>query len=238
MEVIQSSIQDEAFQLKSDFLPLTVMKFSIATFEEIESHLNEVLSKAPNYFNNAPIILDLSQATREQDNLDLKAITELLRRRKIVPVGIRGLEDDEKSLAAECNLAILKPSQSHVEKVKPVQAHMTQATPPPKAKIITRPVRGGTQVYAKGTDLVILAAVNPGAECIADGNIHIYGPLRGRALAGAKGDREARIFCRQLDAELISIAGQFRVREDIQSPENAELIQIFLKDDQLHIEEL
>ena len=83
------------------------------------------------------------------------------------------------------------------------------------ARIVTEPVRSGTQIYARGGDLIVTAAVSPGAELVADGNIHVYGPLRGRALAGASGDTSARIFCSRLEAELVSIAGRYLVSEQL-----------------------
>ena len=97
-------------------------------------------------------------------------------------------------------------------------------------------MRSGTQVYAKGTDLVVLTAVNAGAECIADGNIHIYGPLRGRALAGANGNKNANIFCESLEAELIAVAGHYLTKDQIKAPKLTKpLIHIYLEGDKLKI---
>ena len=95
----------------------------------------------------------------------------------------------------------------------PVQAPV----PPPAplgAMVILKPVRSGQQIYARGRDLVVLAMVNTGAEIIADGHIHVYAPLRGKAMAGARGNTEARIFALSLEAELISIAGIYRTSEN------------------------
>ncbi|MBV9687735.1 MAG: septum site-determining protein MinC, partial [Alphaproteobacteria bacterium] len=119
------------------------------------------------------------------------------------------------------------------------------APPPPqsmpvsavgRSRLVTQPVRSGTQIYARGGDLVVTAPVSPGAEIMADGNIHVYAALRGRALAGAGGDAEARIFCSRLEAELVSIAGRYLVSDQI-SPEHRGLpVQIALIDDRLTIE--
>ncbi|MCO6061755.1 septum site-determining protein MinC, partial [Pseudomonas sp. MOB-449] len=99
--------------------------------------------------------------------------------------------------------------------------------------------RGGQQIYAEGGDLVVLSAVSPGAELIADGNIHVYGPLRGRVLAGAKGNTEARIFCQQLTAELLSIAGRYKVAEDLRrSPQWGKPVHVSLSGDVLNITRL
>jgi septum site-determining protein MinC len=105
--------------------------------------------------------------------------------------------------------------------------------------VITTPIRGGQQIYAQGCDLVVISSVSSGAELLADGNIHVYGPMRGRALAGIKGDRKARIFCQQLGAELLSIAGQYKVSEDLRrDPLWGAPVQVSLSGDVLNITRL
>ncbi len=105
-----------------------------------------------------------------------------------------------------------------------------------KSRLITQPVRSGTQIYARGADLVVTAPVSAGAEIMADGNIHVYAALRGRALAGAGGDAEARIFCSRLEAELVSIAGHYLVSDQIPPEHRGLPVQIALVDDRLTIE--
>ncbi|MBC8057587.1 MAG: septum site-determining protein MinC, partial [Rhizobiales bacterium] len=97
------------------------------------------------------------------------------------------------------------------------------------------PVRSGQQVYAQSRDLTVCATVGAGAEVIADGSIHIYGPLRGRALAGAQGNEKARIFCREFHAELVAVAGHYKVLEDIPKELRGKAVQVWLDKDQLHI---
>src|SRR5206468_5302718 len=104
-----------------------------------------------------------------------------------------------------------------------------------KSRLIMQPVRSGTQIYARSTDLVVTAPVSAGAEIMADGNIHVYAALRGRALAGADGDVEARIFCSRLEAELVSIAGRYLVSEQLPAEQRGFPVQIALVDDQLTI---
>lgn len=106
------------------------------------------------------------------------------------------------------------------------------------AKIIERPVRGGQQIYAEGCDLIVLAQVSEGAEVLADGNIHIYAPLRGRALAGVKGDSNARIFCQQLEAELVSVAGIFILSDELKDKAWKQAAHIQLKDERLTISQI
>ncbi|WP_439135987.1 septum site-determining protein MinC [Pseudomaricurvus sp.] len=109
---------------------------------------------------------------------------------------------------------------------------------PTQTKVITTPVRSGQQIYAAGGDLIVLAPVSAGAELLADGNIHVYGALRGRALAGVKGNTEARVFCQSLEAELISIAGYFKLNEDLRESHWKQSIQASLTDETLNIEPL
>ncbi|MAM89362.1 septum site-determining protein MinC [Allohahella sp. A8] len=108
----------------------------------------------------------------------------------------------------------------------------------PTNRIVTTPVRSGQQIYAKGGDLIVTAPVSAGAELLADGNIHVYGALRGRALAGVKGNQSARIFCHSLEAELVSIAGQYRISEDLQKTEWQKSCQIYLADGKMKIQAL
>ncbi len=114
----------------------------------------------------------------------------------------------------------------------------SEETPAPSCKIISTPIRSGQQIYAAGGDLIVLAPVSAGAELLADGNIHVYGALRGRALAGVKGNTDARVFCHSQEAELISIAGCFMVDEDLRSDHWKQAVQILLQDDKLHIKPL
>ncbi|AGI25355.1 septum site-determining protein MinC [Pseudomonas sp. MT3] len=142
-----------------------------------------------------------------------------------------------------------KATEIQAEKSAETQEPITDATPekpaePPApvvrpTKLVTSPVRGGVQIYAAGGDLIVLAPVSPGAELLADGNIHVYGPMRGRALAGVKGDTSARIFCQQLAAELVSIAGNYKVAEDLRrSPQWGQAVHVSLSGDVLNITRL
>ena len=140
--------------------------------------------------------------------------------------------------AAAAGLASFAPNATQPSRraaAPAATAQPTVETTRAAARLITEPVRSGTQIYARGTDLVVTAAVSPGAELVADGNIHVYGALRGRALAGASGDIEARIFCSRLEAELVSIAGRYLVSEQLPPEQHGSAVQIALVDDQLTV---
>lgn len=145
----------------------------------------------------------------------------------------------EEQAAAEppASSAPAPAAQGEAPDVEPVVGEDRRAQANP-SKVVIHPVRSGRQVYAEGGDLIVLASISPGAELIADGHIHVYGALRGRALAGIAGNAQARIFCRSLEAELVSVAGYWRVRDDIPEELIGKPVQIYLGNEQVVIEEL
>jgi len=221
-------------QLKADFFPITVLKINSADMQNIKDELSKIQTTAPNYFNNTPVVIDAATLP-EQQTLDMATLREMLLQFNMQPVGIRGLDKQLEEKANHHGFTILNskssaPSKSSTKKTS--KKNIANTT-----KVINKPIRAGTQVYAKDSDLIVMSAVNAGAECIADGNIHIYGPLRGRAIAGAIGDSNCHIFCQELDAELISIAGRYLVKENIKAVKTKHtMLHIFVQDDQLIIE--
>ena len=232
---------DALFQLKADFFPITIIKLIEANLDLIRQELGNTIDKAPNYLLHAPIVIDIRDMNKDQQaTLDLKALCRVFKEQKVIPVGIRGLQSPLHEAAIDSGLALMKGRDINLadgQFSSPKQHDEEEKNKTSFAKTITRPVRAGTQIYAKNTDLVITAAVNAGAECLADGNIHVYGPLRGRALAGVNGNRNAHIFCESLEAELIAIAGYYMTKEQLKIPKfDHPLIHVFLKDDKLQIE--
>lgn len=251
MEAITPERIAKSTQLKADFVPITVLKLQDCQLNQIESELKKTISTAPSYFNQAPVVIDVSSVSEPlKAFLDIPALCTLLRSLQMIPVGIRGIHAKQASLARESGLALLShkmpPSleeSNPLKEEKPLKKSTTKSAGPRKdqpnksskiTKIIDKPIRSGTQVYAPGGDLIVLSAVNAGAEVIADGNIHIHGPLRGRALAGAQGDIHARIFCQRLEAELVAIAGHYRISEQLPELKNVKsMVQISLQSDKL-----
>ncbi len=232
---VTGTTEGSCFQLKADFVPITVLKLSQCDLKAIAQNLDRAIETAPKYFIYAPVIVDILSLGPLKNELDIPGLCNLLREKKIIPIGIRGIETKQKTIATDNGLAILKSNLApHEEPAAPkIEPRFG------RAKIISKPIRAGTRVYAKDADLIILAPVNSGGEVIADGNIHIYAPLRGRALAGASGDTEARIFCQTLEAELVSIAGHYWVKENIKTPKTSKsLFQIYLENDKLKLDNL
>ncbi|WP_184299727.1 septum site-determining protein MinC [Roseateles oligotrophus] len=233
----------DVFELKSASLSLLALVLKSSSLAELAAELAAKLGDTPDVFSQEALLLDLGLLKREGGDavLDVAALVGLLRQYRLQPVALRGAlpEELDQALAlglaeapadeapprkeprAEAEAAALPPAVVQ-EVIREVVREVIVEVPTPlaldagvaKTLVIDKPLRSGQQVYAKGGDLVVLALVNPGAEVIADGSIHVYAPLRGKAIAGAKGDTGARIFALSLEAELIAIAGTYRTTEN------------------------
>jgi septum site-determining protein MinC len=204
-----------------------------------EEELQQQVGRSPRFFLNAPVVLDLRETdgfTSEDAFLDAG---DILRRHTLALVGVQNALPEQVTAAAAAGLASFAPNSTQPSRRAAAQTVATSAGATqamrPAARLVTEPVRSGTQIYARGTDLIVTTAVSPGAELVADGHIHVYGALRGRALAGASGDVEARIFCSRLEAELVSIAGRYLVSEQLPPEQRGSAVQIALIDDQLTV---
>ena len=225
------------FELKGSLFTLTVLHLFQLDRAAIERHLTDKVKQAPSFFNDTPVVIDLDALAEPRDGVDgvdFQGLYQTLRQYGMAPVGIRHGSPELQARARLAGLPVLPDnrSASAAKKSEPTEP------PSPHSRVIHHPVRSGQQIYVAGGDLIVLGAVSAGAEVIADGNIHIYGVLRGRALAGVKGDIEAWIFCQSLEAELISIAGRYRISEQIDSAGQGKAMQIHLVDDRLVIEAL
>jgi septum site-determining protein MinC len=205
-----------------------------------EAELAEQVHRSPRFFHNAPVVLDLKGAGEFVHEAEFAEAREILRRHTLTLIGIQNAAPAQADAAAAAGLAGFAPNATQPSRPRPAEAAPTSQShaslSAAKSRLITQPVRSGTQIYARGADLVVTAPVSPGAEIMADGNIHVYGALRGRALAGAGGDAEARIFCSRLEAELVSIAGHYLVSDQIPPEHRGLPVQIALVDDRLTIE--
>ncbi|HXH54452.1 MAG TPA: septum site-determining protein MinC [Gammaproteobacteria bacterium] len=247
------------FQLKGGLYPLTALQLIGTNLLAFEEQLIAKIEQAPKFFYNAPVVIDLQKLTKPDAHIDYQQLVGILRSKKLIPIGIKGGTTEQQAAATLVGLPILQDSSRNSAKTETTEDPSsslagklpTSAEALPAAdqetdaeirgsntKLITEPVRSGQQIYARGGDLIVLAPVSHGAELLADGHIHIYGPLRGRALAGVTGDETARIFCQYLEAELISIAGQYKISEDIEQSVWRMATYISLKEDRLHIRPL
>jgi septum site-determining protein MinC len=203
-----------------------------------EIELTQQVRRSPRFFQDAPVVLDLKEAAEFTEQAEFAKAREILRRHTLALIGVQNATPAQLQAAAGAGLASFAPNAPQPSR-RPPRESVPSVSPLPaaaaKTRLVTQPVRSGTQIYARGADLVVTAAVSPGAEIIADGNVHVYGALRGRALAGAGGDVEARIFCSRLEAELVSIAGHYLVSEQLPPEQHGFPVQIALVDDRLTV---
>ena len=210
-----------------------VVRASMLRDDAFEHELSRQIARSPRFFQSAPVVLDLRGAENLTEASEFETVKGKLKDLTLTLVGVQNAQPAQLEAATAAGLASFAPNAA----TQPRAAAAAPAAPPAalKARVVTEPVRSGTQIYARGSDLIVTAAVSPGAELVADGNIHVYGALRGRALAGASGDDSARIFCTRLEAELVSIAGRYLVSEQLPAGVQSNPVQISLVDDQLTI---
>lgn len=230
-----------AFSFKGGMLPMTVMELTSADPEQIREQLAGKLSQSPAFFQHTPVVLSVEKL--DEPHLALERICAVCRAHKLLPVAVRGGADPIKQSAWALGLGWFPPQEARTRSLESVPSASPETTPSAApAEVISvasrvhrGTVRSGQQVSAPDGDLIVLGAVNAGAEVLAGGNVHVYGALRGRALAGIHGDREAGIFCHELHAELLSLAGNYKRLEDIDPHLLGTPVQVRLNDDQLTI---
>jgi septum site-determining protein MinC len=206
---------------------------------EFYKALDAMLAQAPHFFANAPFVLDLDNASGITLSAEFVALVRELRKRNLTLMGVQNGTIEQNRAALTAGLITLRGGRDlPTDGKKGNGAAAQDAEPRTGALLVTEPVRSGQQIFSESGDLVVVASVSSGAELIARGNIHVYGSLRGRALAGVNGDSKARIFCQCLEAELIAIAGLYRTSDDIDHSLRKQRAQAFLKDGSLRIEPL
>ena len=229
-------------ELKGTTFTISVLHISDGKPERIRQLLAAKVAQAPQFFNCAPLVINVERLTEIPDFEQLK---ELVESEDFVLVGITGAQNEAMKTAAKAaGLAVMASGKSRKAEPQPepAPAPIVEAKPVPApviaSKVHVGPVRSGQQLYAAGTSLVVLGSVSPGAEVIADDSIHIYGTLRGRAIAGAKGNPQARIYCQQLQAELLSIAGTFQLSDALPAGLIQQPVHVRLDNDQLRIDRI
>lgn len=215
--------------IKGSTLTVLVLQVSDSDHDKVFTEVKEGIARGGARFANAPVVLDLTHLDAEQQNaFNLARLVARFRELGVVPVAVRGVASGHEEQVVQAGIGLLGDSKQP-KATKPVKEDKESQPAEPdagdvptdnvnvmgsKTKIITQPVRSGQQIFAPG-DLVVLASVNAGAEVLARGNIHVYGALRGRALAGIDGDEAARIFSMQCNPELIAVAGDYMVNESL-----------------------
>jgi len=261
----QPQHKNPAAELKGSMFTLTVLHIYHYSVIAIEQDIQQRIAKMPHFFENAPVVIDLGAIRDRTDRINFQDVNSMLRKLHLIPIGVCNGRLEQNTAAIKAGLAVLrgrsnqdiastreklatqlqcKPKQEKLElantsptdKISQTDAQTIHNNP---TRIIKHPIRSGQQIYAKGGDLILLGVVNAGAEVLADGNIHAYAPLRGRALAGVSGNQESRIFCQAIEAELIAIAGNYRVFDGSNRTQQLTIpSQIYLENEQLKIKPL
>ncbi|MDB5883791.1 MAG: minC [Ramlibacter sp.] len=209
MNVALAGRAPASFEIKSATLPLVALLLKSPDLALLEEELRARFGELPEFFDSDPLVVDLAPLKGEGE-VEFPRLLELLRAYRVMPVAVRGGSEAQMRAALLCGLAAAPEAAPHPSPLPKGEREQL----PTSALVVDRPLRSGQQVYAKGRDLIVLSMVNAGAEVIADGHIHVYAPLRGKAIAGARGDAQARILTLCLEPELVSIAGVYRTSEN------------------------
>ena len=234
-----------SFEIKSAQLPLVALHLRSSNWELVGS---EILAQfgahgeSPDFFDHDALVIDFSHLDVGTEVSDIVPLLKVLRTCSLVPVAVRGTSPEWMSYALTVGLVQAPQELYHTKTVaetstaqvvvQEVVKEVVREIPGPATLVIDKPLRSGQKIYARGADLIVLAMVNQGAEVVADGNIHVYAPLRGKAMAGARGNTAARIFSLCLEPELISIAGVYRTSENpLPADVHGKAAQVRLSDD-------
>jgi len=249
---------EQAGELKIGQVGIANLRVRTLDVTKLVAEMRERVQRAPKLFERAAVVVDFGSLSRCPDAASARELVHGLQQAGVLPVALAFGTTEVEQLAREIGLPLLAkfraqyeraveavaPAPAPVERA-PVREEPVEPAPAPAAApagapglMHVAPVRSGQQVYAQNRDLTVCAPVGAGAEVIADGSVHIYGPLRGRALAGALGDTSARIFCREFHAELVAVAGHYKVLDEIPANLHGKAVQVWLQNDKLHIEEL
>jgi septum site-determining protein MinC len=224
MPTIQNLRHRLSFEIKSTSLPLIALHLKSTDLRRLSDDFAHRFGDMPEFFDEDGIVIDLSHLQTPdislhspgfETPLDFSVLKSMLHNYRLRPLAVRGGNARQIAAAMAAGL-VHAPDQlpprsdtSAPVKATPIQQPARSVLPsmPTGALVIDKPLRCGQQVYARGRDLIVMAMVNAGAEIIADGHIHVYAPLRGKAIAGAQGNTDARIFAMSLDSEMVAIAG-------------------------------
>ena len=243
----------QAGELKFGQVGIANLRVRTLDVAQLAAEMRDRVQRAPNLFARAAVVLDFGGLSQVPALEQARALVDGLRAAGVLPVALAYGTKEIEALSQQLGLPLLAKFRAQYEPATQAATPAPAAVEPAPAKAVSAPapakpatsaspglmqaspVRSGQQVYAENRDLTVLSAVGAGAEAIADGSIHIYGALRGRALAGAQGNEEARIFCREFHAELVAVAGHYKVLEDIPAELRGKPVQVWLEKGQLKL---
>ena len=260
MSMAAKTNYEQAGELKIGQVGIANLRIRTLDVGQLATEMRERVQRAPKLFGRAAVIVDFGGLSKVPDAATARALIDALREAGVLPVALAYGTREIEELSVAIGLPLLAKFRAQYERAPQEHAEAApEPAPAPRAEkkasepapkpapaapagepglMQAAPVRSGQQVYAENRDLTVLATVGAGAEVIADGSIHIYGALRGRALAGAQGNPKARIFCREFHAELVAVAGHYKVLEDIPKDLHGKPVQVWLDGEALRIEQL
>jgi septum site-determining protein MinC len=242
-------MMQQPFDLKGSSFTIPMLSLRESNMETISARLAKKVGQAPSFFHKAPVVLNLGYLS-DPDRLEIIKLLDLVREQGFIPVGITNCTEDQQKQAETMDLAVLTTRGSGRLQEEKIEEEQEQEEISPEEKtaqpepathtssattVITEPIRSGQRVVVEQGDLIVLTSVSSGAEVAAAGNIHVYGALRGRAFAGSTGDTQARIFCQQLEAELVAVAGVYLVNENFPDGLHAQSVHIRLQTKKIRI---
>lgn len=213
---VDATDRRQPFQIRGAIQTILVLRLVAPEDPEFFERLKQKVAYAPDFYRDAPILLDVAPIAGRQP-IDLADLVDELRRMRLWPVGLQNADLAWQEAARAAGLAVFAEGgqQTAAPSTPGTGAGAGPRTVSGAALRIDRPIRGGQQIVAREGDLVVTAPVGHGAEIAAAGHIHVYAPLRGRAYAGIDGDETAMIFCDRFEAELVAIAGTYLVAEEL-----------------------
>ncbi|MEA9757994.1 septum site-determining protein MinC [Xanthomonas campestris pv. raphani] len=237
---------EQAGELKIGQVGIANLRIRTLDVLRLVREMQDRVTRAPKLFGRAAVILDFGGLAQAPDLATAKALLDGLRSAGVLPVALAYGTSEIDLLSQQLGIPLLAKFRAQYETAAvsppppppPPPARAEPAAPvarPAPGRMQRNAVRSGQQLYAENCDLTVLSTVGAGAEVIADGSIHIYGTLRGRALAGAQGNPDARIFCRDFHAELVAIAGHYKVLDDVPMDLRGKAVQVWLEQDQIKI---
>lgn len=219
-------------ELKGSILSLTVLRVHSADIEQTKSAITDKIDQAPDFFAGIPVVIEFK--IQPEDPMFLALLVEFLHQKQMIPIGVRTEDQSIQEQASYAGLAVfpeeVKKRKKEQTAEAPVESDEHKAT---TAMVVQGTVRSGQQIYAKGRDLMVMGSVNPGAEVVADGHVHVFGKILGKVFAGSSGMTDARIFAKELNPELVCISGLYLLAEDIGAEYKKGFIEVLLRDDKL-----
>ncbi len=229
-------MSNDTVEIKGEMTLLNVLQLTSPQLGKVRLSLQQKRESMPQLFEGGPLIVDCAGLGEHCNVLDLTALRELVIEQGFIPLGLRHVPEDCHETAKLAGWSILRDGRNpsaatRVERATPKNQEVTAK----RVEVIDRPVRSGQQVYHPDSDIVVLQHTSAGSEILAGGSVHVYGSLRGRVLAGILGDTSARIFCQKLEAELVAIAGNYRLLDDIDTNLKGQPAMVWLEGEKLKI---